>query len=108
MIAQAKAYLANSSEGTLAQMQVKVVTLQQQVSAAMLQAVRIVNPESQKHALAAIQAVGTVVSVMLSLVQSVSSKDAVARMANASTVKMSPVLPLVNQGHPKDLVYSDL
>lgn len=54
------------------------------------------NPESQKHALAAIQAVGTVVAVMLSLVQSVSSKDAVARMANASTVKMSAVLPLVD------------
>ncbi len=29
--------------------------------------------------------------------QSVSSKDAVARMANASTVKMSSVMPLVDQ-----------
>jgi hypothetical protein len=97
MIAQAKAYLANPTAGTLAQMQVQVVALHEQVNAAMLQALRIVNPESEKHALAAIQAVGTVVAVMLSLVQSVSSKDAVARMANASTVKMSAVLPLVDQ-----------
>ena len=104
MIAQAKAYLANPSAETLAQMQVQVVTLQQQVNAAMLQAVRIVNPESQKHALAAIQAVGTVVAVMLSLVQSVSSKDAVAQMANASTVKMSAVLPLVDQGLVAEMV----
>jgi len=104
MIAQAKAYLANPSAGTLAQMQVQVVTLQQQVNAAMLQAVRVVNPESQKHALAAIQAVGTVVAVMLSLVQSVSSKEAVARMANASTVKMSAVLPLVDQGLVAEMV----
>jgi len=93
LITQAKAYLANPSAGTLAQMQVQVVVLQQQVNTAMLRAARIVNPASQQHALLAIQAVGTVVTVMLSLVQSVSSKAAVAQMAAASTVKMSDVLP---------------
>jgi hypothetical protein len=78
-------------------MQLQVVTMQQQVNTAMLQAARIVNPQSQQHALAAIQAVGTVVTVMLSMVQTVSSKQAVAQMAAASTVKMSEVLPLVDQ-----------
>jgi len=97
MIAQAKAYLSSPSAGTLAMMQAQVVVLQQQVNVAMLRAVRMVNPESQRHALAAIEAVGTVVTVMLSLVQSVSSKAAIAQMADSSTVKLSAVLPLVDQ-----------
>jgi hypothetical protein len=104
LIAQAKAYLANPSAGTLAQMQVQVVVLQQQVNTAMLQAARIVNPASQQHALAAIQAVGTVVMAMLALVQSVSSKSAVAQMASASAVKMSEVLPLVNPRRAAEVV----
>ena len=97
MITQARAYLTNPSAGTLTQMQTQVVVLQQQVNVAMLQALRIVNPESQKHALAAIQAVGTVVTVMLSLVQSVSGRAEIARMAGESSVKFSAVLPLVDQ-----------
>ncbi len=96
LIVQAKAYLANPSAGTLAQMQLQVVALAQQVDTAMLQAARIMNPESQRHALAAIQAVGTVVTVMLGLVLSVSSKEAAAQMAAASMVKMETVLPLVD------------
>lgn len=107
MIAQAKAYLANPSARTLAQIQVQVVVLQQQVNAALLQAARIVNPASQQHALTAIQAVGTVVTAMLSLVQWVSSKQAVAQMAKASTVKMSEVLPLVNQRQAAGIVASN-
>jgi hypothetical protein len=104
LIAQAKAYLANPSEGMLAQMQVQVVVLQQQVNTAMLQAARIMNPASQQHALAAIQAVGTVVTVMLAMVQSVSSKSAVAQMASASKVKISAVLPLVNERRAAEMV----
>ena len=52
------------------------------------QAARIVNPASQQHALATIQAVGTVVIAILALVQSVSSKAEVAQMAARSTVKL--------------------
>jgi hypothetical protein len=91
LVTQAKAYLANPSASTLAQLQTQVVTFQQQVNGALLQAGKIVNPSSQQHALSAIQAVSTVVSAMLSLVQSVSSKGAVARMAGLSTVKMGSV-----------------
>jgi hypothetical protein len=104
LITQAKAYLANPSAGTLAQMQVQVVVLQQQVNTAMLRAARIINPASQQHALAAIQAVGTVVTVMLAMVQSVSSKAAVAQMAASSTVKISEVLPLVDQRRAAEMV----
>lgn len=93
---QAKAYLANPSASTLAQMQSQIVTFQQQVNAALLQAGKIVNPASQQHALATIQAVGTVVSAILALVQSVSSKAAVAQMASASTIKLAAVRPYLN------------
>lgn len=106
LIAQAKAYLANPSASTLAQMQAQIVELQQQVNSAMLQAARIVNPTSQQHALAAIQAVGTVVNAILSLVQSVSSKAAVAQMAGASTIKMAAVLPYVNGRQAAEMVAS--
>jgi hypothetical protein len=91
LAAQAKAYLANPGASALAQLQTQVVTFQQQVNGALLQAGRIVDPASQQHALSAIQAVATIVSAMLSLVQSVSSKAAVAQMAARSTVKMARV-----------------
>jgi hypothetical protein len=94
LVNQAQAYLANPSAGTLAQIQTQVVTFQQQVNSAVLQAVKIVNPASQQHALAAVQAVATIVSAMLALVQSVSSKSAVATMASRSTIKLASVEPL--------------
>jgi len=96
LVSQAKAYLANPSATTLAQLQGQVVTLQQQVNAALLQAAGIKNSASQQHALAAIQAVGTIVTAMLSIVQSVSSKTAVAQMAAHSTIKLATVVPFLN------------
>jgi hypothetical protein len=41
---------------------------------------------------------------MLAMVQSVSSKAAVAQMASAATVKMSDVLPLVDQRQAAEMV----
>jgi hypothetical protein len=96
LTAQAKAYLANPSEGTLAQLQNQIVTFEQQVNAALLQAGRIVNPASQQHALATIEAVGTVVNSILALVQSVSSKAAVAQLAAGAPIKLAQVLPYMN------------
>ena len=88
---QAKAYLADPSAGALTQLQNQVVVLEQQVNAALLDAGKITDTASQQHALAAIQAVGTIVNAILALVQSVSSKSAVARMAAASTIKLAAV-----------------
>jgi hypothetical protein len=96
LVAQAKAYLANSAASTLAQIQTQVVTFQQQVNSALLQAARIVDPASQKHALAAIQAVATIVGVLLSLVESISSKAAIAQMAANSTIKQSAIQPYLD------------
>ena len=104
MVVQAKAYLANPSASTLAQMQNQIVVLQNQVNTALLQAARIVNPASQQHALATIQAVGTVVSAILALVQSVSSRSDVAQMAARSTVKLAAVRPYLNETQAAEIV----
>ncbi len=97
LVTQAKAYLADPSASLLTQIQSQIVTFQQQVNSSVLEAAKIADPASQKHALFAIQAVATVVSAMLSLVQSVSSKQAVAQMAARSTIKLAAVEPLLDQ-----------
>jgi hypothetical protein len=106
LVTQAKAYLANPSAGVLAQMQAQVVIFQQQVNAALLQAGRIVNPANQQHALAAINGVATIVNAILSLVESVSSKAAVAQMAAHCTIKLAQVRPYVNSAQAAQMVAS--
>jgi hypothetical protein len=102
--AQARAYLANPSAGVLAQMQAQVVAFQQQVNASLLQASRIVDSASQQHALAVIQGVATIVSAILALVQSVSGKAAVARMAAGSTIKLAEVMPYLDRAKAMGIV----
>lgn len=97
LVAQAKAYLANPTAGILAQLQTAVVTFQQQVNAALLAAAKITNPASQQKALADINAVATVVNSILALVESISSKAAVARMAAQSTIKLTAVRPYLDE-----------
>ncbi len=104
LVAQAKAYLANPSAGILQQLQTQIVTFQQQVNAALLASAKIVDGASQQHALAAIQGVGTIVSAILSLVASISSKAAVAQMAAQSGVKLSMVRPYWNGSLAADAV----
>jgi hypothetical protein len=104
LVAQAKAYLANPGAGVLAQLQAQVVAFEQQVNAALLQAGKIVNPASQQHALAAIQAVGTIVTAILALVQSISSKSALARMAAHSTIKLAAVEPYWNHAQSAAII----
>jgi hypothetical protein len=97
LVTQAKAYLANPTASILAQLQTQVVTFQQQVNAALLTAAKIVDPASQTKALADINLVATVVNAMLALVTSISSKTAVARMAQQSTVKLAQVRPYLDE-----------
>jgi len=104
LVVQAKAYLANPTASVLAQMQAQVVTFQQQASAALLQAAKIMNAASQQHALAAIQAVATIVSTMLALVQSISGKVAVAQMAAQSTIKLAAVRSWMDENKTAEIV----
>jgi hypothetical protein len=104
LVAQAKAYLANPSGSTLGKLQNQIVTFQQQVNAALLQAAKIVDQKSQQHALAAIQGVGTIVVAILSLVQSISSRAQVAQMASDSGVKLAAIEPYLNQSQSAQIV----
>jgi hypothetical protein len=104
LVAQARAYLANPSASVLAKLQNQIVTFQQQVNTALLQAAKIVDQKSQQHALAAIQGVGTIVVAILSLVQSISSKAQIAQMAAGSGVKLAAVEPFFNQSQSAEIV----
>jgi hypothetical protein len=104
LVAQARAYLTNPSASVLAQLQTAVVTLQQQVNASLLTAARITSPGSQQQALNAINAVGTVVNAMLALVQSVSSKTAVAQMAAQAPIKLAAVRMQMSPGLAAEMV----
>lgn len=104
LVSQAKAYLANPSASLLAQMQAQIVVFQQQVNAALLQAAKIVNPASQKSALTSIQAVATAVTAILALIQSISSKQAVAQMAAASGIKLAAVSPYIDTSAAASIV----
>jgi hypothetical protein len=104
LVIQAKAYLANPSASVLAQIQNQIVLFQQQVNASLLEAAKITDPASQRHALSAVQAVATVVTAMLALIQSVSTKAAVAQMAAQSTIKLATVQPLLDPSQAEQLV----
>ena len=104
MVAQAKAYLANPSASALQTLQAQVVTFQQQVSAALLQAVKIVDPASQAHALSVLQAVATIVNTILALVASISSKAAMARMSAATGVKLAMLRPYLDHTRAAEIV----
>lgn len=104
LVAQANAYLANPTAGTLALLQSQVVIFQQQVNAALLVVAKITNPTSQQQALTSIQAVATIVTTILTLVQSISSKAQVARMAAASGIKLAAVQPYLNGSQAAQMV----
>ncbi len=97
LVAQAKAYLANPNATVLGQLQTAVVTFQQTVNSAVLAAAKITNTASQQHALAAINGVATVVSAILALVQSISTKAQVAQMAAESPIKLARVDPYMDK-----------
>lgn len=106
LVSQAQAYLANPNASVLAKLQVAVVDFQQSINASLLTAAKISNPNSQQHVLAGINAVGTAVTAILSLVESVSSKSQVAQMAAQSTIKLASVRPYLNQDQAIAMVAS--
>jgi hypothetical protein len=104
LVAQCKAYLANPSASLLAQLQSQIVTFQQQVNAALLQSAHIVNPNSQTHALAAINGVATIINAIFALIESISSKASAAQMAAQASIKISQVQPYLDRDQAARLV----
>lgn len=92
--AEAAAYLATPTATALQRLQVAVVTAQQAVNVALLDAVKIGRTQDgAAHAVAALQTYMTIVNTILALVASVSTKGEVAAMASASPVKLAEVEP---------------
>lgn len=106
MVAQAKAYLANPTASILVQLQTQIVTLQQQVNASLLQMTGIKDAASQTQALNSVQAVATIVTAILALVTSISTKAQVAQMALDSTIKLAKVEPYVQLDRSARIVKS--
>jgi hypothetical protein len=93
----ARDYLANPNQTTLAFLQNEVISLQQNVNTSILQVAQIKDPASQKLALAAINALATVVNTILGMVQSISTKTQVAAMAAKVHVTLAQVRPYLDQ-----------
>jgi hypothetical protein len=91
---QAKAYRANPGQTTLQALQTQVTTLQQSVNAAMLQAVKITNPQSQQQIIVAIQALSVGVNAVLALVASLKGNTVAA---SASAVKIAQIEPYLDR-----------
>lgn len=104
VVDEAKAYLANPTTTVLATLQQAVVTFQQNVSSAVLAAAKIVDPKSQQLALAAINGVSTAINIILGLVQSISAKADLRRMADESPIKLAMIEPYLNK-HAMPTVY---
>jgi len=92
---QAAAYLASPSQNTLQALQTQVTTFQQTVNTAILQAARIVNPNSQQKLLLEIQAVAVGVNAVLALI--ISIKGSTAAPASATTIKISQIVPYMDR-----------
>jgi hypothetical protein len=104
LVGQAKAYLANPTASLLTALQNQAAAFQSQVNTAVLSAAKIVDQASQQHALAVIGAVSTIVSAILSEVQSISSKTALARMAAQTTVTLAETQPYLDGSQAMKIV----
>jgi hypothetical protein len=91
----AAAYLANPNQNTLQALETQVTTFQQNVTTALLQAARIVDPASQQKMLLGIQAVAVGVNAVLALL--VSIKGSTVTPASAAAVKLAQVELLMDR-----------
>jgi hypothetical protein len=88
VVAEAQAYLANPSATT---------ALQQNTSAALLNAIKISDPNSQRLALAAINGIALIANTILALVQSISSPAQLKAMSARTGIKFSTIRPLLDK-----------
>lgn len=90
--AEAQAYLANPGQSTLQALQTGIITLQQQVSSALLSAVKIVDPNTQKVVTNGLNAVATIVNAIISLITQIKgntiSSTAVALAKTSKLIKL--------------------
>jgi hypothetical protein len=95
-VAEAKAYLANPGQTALQALQTGIITLQQQVNAALLTAVKVVDPKSQQLVTAALNAVATVINSIFALILQIKG-NTVAQVSTAKTISLVRVAPLLDR-----------
>jgi hypothetical protein len=99
---QAETYLANPGATALQQLQAQALTFQQNVNASLLQAAKIVNPESQQKVIVAIQSLATGLTAVLGLIATI--KGSTITPAAVTQVKIAQVLPLMDRNRSIALV----
>lgn len=92
---QAQVYLNNPNATTLQQLQAQVLTFQQNVNTALLQAAKIVSPGSQQKVIAAIQSLATGLTAVLALIATIKG-NTLSPASVTAPVKLSQVAPLIN------------
>lgn len=92
---QAQTYLNNPNATTLQQLQAQVLTFQQNVNTALLQAAKIVSPGSQQKVIAAIQSLATGLTAVLALIATIKG-NTLSPASVTAPVKLSQVAPLIN------------
>ncbi len=90
VVAEAKAYLANPNATLLQQLQMAVVTFQQEVNTSILNAAKIVNPQSQQLVMAALNSVATVINSIFALITQIKG-NTVAALATSSTITLASI-----------------
>ena len=99
---QAKTYLANPGATTLGQLQQQALAFQDNVTTAMLNAVKIVNPATQQKLLTYLNAAVTGVSAILALIMNI--KGSTLTPASVTAPKLAAILPLMNRDEDVALI----
>lgn len=94
---QAQTYLNNPTLPVLQQLQAQALSFQQNVNAALLQAVRITNPASEQRVLAAIQGLSTALTAVLALISTIKGNTLTKTlMMTPAPIHTSQITPFIN------------
>jgi hypothetical protein len=89
-VSQAQAYLKNPTTTFASTLAAQLVAFQQNVNTGLLEAAKIVNPKSQALVLAALNAVSSIVNIMVSLIKGVKGVTIVASTTAVTLLMIKP------------------
>jgi hypothetical protein len=98
----AKTYLANPNATALQQLQAQALAFQANVTTALLNSVRVVNPATQQKLLAYLNGGITAVSAILALIMNI--KGSSITPASVTAPKLVAIIPLMNRGESVALI----
>ena len=98
----AKTYLANPGATALGQLQAQALAFQANVTTALLNAARVVNPATQQKLLTYLNAAVTGISAVLALIMNI--KGSTLTPASVTAPKLAMIIPLLNKGESVALI----